>query len=102
VSGIDRSTVQHVADLARIALTEDEVDRFTEQLRDVLTAIDQLRTVDTTGIPPTASVLPLDNVTRPDLVRPGLSREDALRNAPARRDGFFRVQPILEDRPDGS
>ncbi len=97
---IDRATIVHVADLARIALTEAEIERFTGQLSVVLDAVERLKTVDTGTIPPTASTLPLVGVQRDDVVRPGLTTEEALANAPrGGRDGeFFRVQEILEER----
>lgn len=99
MSAIDRSVVRHVADLARIDLSDAEVERFTAQLSVVLDAIGKLREVDTAAIPPTASVLPLDNVMREDEVRPGLTLEEAMRNAPARDGDLFRVQTPLEERP---
>ena len=97
---IDRATIVHVADLARIALTEDEIARFTGQLSVVLDAVERLGTVDTSEIPPTASTLPLLNVQRDDVIRPGLTTDEALANAPkGGRDGeFFRVQEILQGR----
>ena len=99
MSVIDRSVVRHVADLARIDLSDAEVERFTAQLSVVLDAIGKLREVDTEAIPPTASVLPLDNVTREDEVRPSLTLDEAMRNAPAREGDLFRVQTPLEERP---
>lgn len=98
MSTLDRSVVEKVAGLARIALTEDEIDRFTAQLSVVLDAVDRLRTVDTSAIAPTASVLPVENVMRDDVVRPSLPLEDVFRNAPARDGDHFRVQTVLEDR----
>ena len=97
---IDRQTVVHVADLARIALTEDEVERFTGQISVVLDAVARLGEVDTSTIAPTASVLPLQDVYRDDEPRPGLTTDQALANAPrGGRDGeFFRVQEVLEER----
>jgi aspartyl-tRNA(Asn)/glutamyl-tRNA(Gln) amidotransferase subunit C len=98
---LDRSVVEKAAGLARIALTPEEVGRFTGQPSVVLTAVERLKEVDTEKVSPTASVLPVSNVMREDEVRPGLSREEALANAPkGGRDGeFFRVQAVLEDRP---
>ena len=97
---IDRATIVHVADLARIGLTDDEIERFTGQLSVVLDAVERLKTVDTSAISPTASTLPLIGVQRDDVIRPGLTSEEALANAPkGGRDGeFFRVQEILEER----
>ena len=98
---IDRSVIEKAAGLARIALTPEEVDRFTGQLSVVLQAVARLSEVDTEKVSPTASVLPVSNVMREDVIRPGLSRDDALANAPkGGRDGeFFRVQQVLEERP---
>jgi len=98
---IDRSVVEKAAGLARIALTPEEVERFTGQLSVVLGAVERLKAVDTEKVSPTASVLPVSNVMREDEIHPGLSREEALANAPkGGRDGeFFRVQQVLEDRP---
>jgi aspartyl-tRNA(Asn)/glutamyl-tRNA(Gln) amidotransferase subunit C len=98
---IDRSVVEKAAALARIALAPDEVERFTGQLSVVLQAVERLNEVDTEKVSPTASVLPVMNVLREDVVRPGLSSEDAFANVPrGGRDGeFFRVQHVLEERP---
>lgn len=97
---IDRQTVVHVAGLARIALTEEEIARFTGQLSVVLDAVARLSEVDTSAVLPSASTLPLRNVERDDEPRPGLTTEQALANAPrGGRDGeFFRVQEVLEER----
>ncbi len=97
---IDRATIVHVADLARIALTDEEIERFTGQLSVVLDAVERLRTVDTSEISPTASTLPLVGVQREDVIRPGLTTDEAPANAPkGGRDGeFFRVQTVLEER----
>lgn len=97
---IDRQTVVHVADLARIALTDAEIERFTGQISVVLDAVDRLKDVDTSTVPATASALPIHNVERDDEPRPGLTNEEALANAPkGGRDGeFFRVQAVLEAR----
>ena len=99
MSEIDPRVVRYVADLARIALTEEEVDRFTRQLSVVLDAVGKLREIDTQAIPPTASVLPLENVMREDELRPGLTVEEAMRGAPVRDGDLFRVQTVIEERP---
>ena len=97
---IDRQTVVHVADLARIALTDAEIERFTGQISVVLNAVDRLADIDTSTVSPTASALPLHNVEREDEPRSGLTNAEALANAPkGGRDGeFFRVQEVLEGR----
>jgi len=100
MTAIDRARVQHVAGLARIALTDDELDRFTGQLQVVLAAIEQLSSVDTSDVPPSASVLPLENVMREDEPRPSLPVELVLAQAPDREGDLFRVQASLEERPD--
>src|SRR5258708_33568148 len=97
---IDRARVEHVAGLARIALTDDELDRFTGQLQVVLEAIEQLKDVDTSAVQPSASVLPLENVMREDEARPSLPVEVVLSQAPDRDGDLFRVQASLEERPD--
>ena len=89
--------VEHVAALARLGITEAERRRFAEQLSGILEHFRALQALDTETIPPTAQVLDVRNVTRPDVVRPSLSQEEALANAPRALDGFFRVQAVLEE-----
>ena len=88
--------VEHVAELARLALTDEEKELFREQLSSILAYAERLQQLDTRDIPPTATVLPLQNVLREDEVRPSLSREDALANAPQVEEGHFRVPAVLE------
>ena len=88
--------VLHIARLARIALTDEDVQRFTAQLSGILDHFAALSAVDTEGIEPTAHPLPLSNVMRADVVAPSLSQDEALANAPERDDGFFRVRAVLE------
>jgi aspartyl-tRNA(Asn)/glutamyl-tRNA(Gln) amidotransferase subunit C len=88
--------VEHVAHLARLALTEGEKDRFGEQLSSILEYAERLQELDTDAIPATATVLPLTNVMREDEVQPSLSRADVLANAPAVEADFFRVPLVLE------
>jgi aspartyl-tRNA(Asn)/glutamyl-tRNA(Gln) amidotransferase subunit C len=88
--------VKYVAHLARLSLTPDEEQRFGAQLGNVLGYIEKLKEVDVTGVEPTAHAFPLVNVTRPDEVRPSISNEDALRNAPAKANGLFIVPKIVE------
>ncbi len=93
---LSREEVEHIAELAKISLTEEEKALFQEQLSAILEYAGMLQRVDTAAIPPTATVLPLRDVMRPDEVRPSLSQEDALANAPQSEDGCFRVKAILE------
>lgn len=95
---ISKEQVEHVARLARLDVSEDDKTTFARQLSSILTHIDQLKEVETAGVEPTATVLPTDNVFRDDDVRPSLSQEQALANAPDQAEGFFRVPKILEDR----
>ena len=88
--------VQHIANLARLALTEEEIERYASDLSAILDYAQQLQEVDTDHIHPTASVLPLRTVMRPDEARPGLEPEDALTNAPDSKDGYFKVHAVLE------
>ena len=87
--------VEHIAELAKLALTEAEIEQYRQQLSAILDHFETLKQVDTSAVPPTASVLPLRTVMRADAVRPGLSTEDALANAPDRDDGFFRVPAVF-------
>ena len=93
---LSRAEVEHVAELAKLGLTGEEKDRFSEQLSAILEYAEVLQRLDTTAIPPTAQVIDLRNVMRPDEVTPSLSLEEALANAPARLEGHFKVKPILE------
>ena len=91
--------VEHIAELAKLGLSEAEKALYREQLDAILEYADVLQRVDTSAIPPTATVLPLRNVMRPDEVRPSMAREDVLANAPDAYDGSFRVRAVLE--PEG-
>ena len=88
--------VQYVAHLARLALTPDEEKKLSAQLGGILGYIEKLRELDVTGVEPTAHAVPLVHVTRADEVRPSLSHEDALRNAPRQAGGLFLVPKIVE------
>jgi aspartyl-tRNA(Asn)/glutamyl-tRNA(Gln) amidotransferase subunit C len=94
---ISREDVEHVATLARLGLTDDEIDRMQGQLNRILEAIGQLQSVDTSAVGPTAQVIALENVMRDDVPRPGLSREAALANAPLREGAHLRVPVVLEE-----
>jgi len=94
---ISREDVEHVARLARLALSEAESERMREQLNGILAYIDTLRALDTAGVEPTSHAVPLVNVMRDDATRPCLSQDAALANAPDRSDDFFRVPRIIED-----
>ena len=94
---LSRDQVRHVAMLARIGLEPGDEDFYAEQLSGILEHIDRLQQVDTDDIPPTAQVVEIVNQFREDEPRPGLTQADALSNAPAAQDGFFRVPSIQEE-----
>lgn len=94
---ISREDVEHVAALARLGLSADEIDLMQGQLSRILEAVAQLRNVDTSQIGPTAQVIGLENVMREDRARAGLGRELALANAPLREGQLLRVPVILEE-----
>ena len=96
MSRLTRADVEHVAQLARLALTDDEIEHFTEQLGVILDHSAQVAALDTRDVPPTAHPLPLVNVLRADAVRPSLPRDEVLAMAPAIEDGRFRVPRILD------
>ena len=99
MAGISRDEVVHVARLARLDLTDDEVDRFTDQLAAVLDHVADMGALDTAGVAPTAHPLPLANVLRDDVPGPSLDREEVLAQAPAAEAGRFRVPRILGEAP---
>ena len=92
---LTREQVRHVAELAKLKLTEAEEALFQEQLSAILEYADRLDELDTASISPTASVLPLRNVMRPDQVRPSFPRDVMLENAPDTEDGFVKVKAVL-------
>jgi aspartyl-tRNA(Asn)/glutamyl-tRNA(Gln) amidotransferase subunit C len=93
---ISREDVQHVARLARLGLSDAEMDRLALELDHILDAMQALRDLDTSAISPTAQVIPLQNVMRDDVSRPSWPIEDILLNAPQTRDQQFVVPPVLD------
>ena len=89
--------VEHVARLARLRLSDEELEQMRTDLSRILGYIDMLKEVDVSDVPPTAQVTDLFNVMREDQARPALPREDALANAPEQQDGMFRVKAIFEE-----
>ena len=90
---ITREQVLHVAKLARLALTEEELERLGDQLGAILDAVSKVSELDLSGVPPTSHPLDLVNVLAEDVPRPSLPRDVALSNAPQTDDGAFRVPP---------
>lgn len=93
---LTRSQVEYIAELAKLNLTKDEIERYTGQLSAVLDYAAQLQTIPTDDIAPTASVLPITSVLRDDVVEPSLSNVRALLNAPDAMEGQFRVDAVLD------
>ncbi|MBV7336927.1 Asp-tRNA(Asn)/Glu-tRNA(Gln) amidotransferase subunit GatC [Chloroflexi bacterium TSY] len=93
---LSQEDVKHVAELAKLRLSEEEIEEFTEQLSAILDYAQRIQNVDTGSVAPTPYVLPLENIMRPD--EPGicLTNEEALANAPDREDGHFRVNAVFE------
>lgn len=94
---LTREQVRHVAELAKLKLTEAEVVLFQEQLSAILDYAERLDELETEQIPPTAAVLPIQNVTRSDVLSASFPRDAMLANAPAVQDGFFKVQLVLDN-----
>lgn len=93
---LTREEVEHIANLARLELSEAEKNRYREQLSAILEYAARLQELDTSGIQPTSSVLPERTALRPDEPVPGLTQEELLRNAPRVEKGQFRVPPVLD------
>ena len=93
---LSREEVLHIARLARVALTEEEITRLSEQLSNLLENFQVLQQVDTTDVPPTAQSVTLQSVMREDEVTPSLPADDVLANAPQREGDCFRVRAVLE------
>jgi len=93
---LSREEIRHLATLVRLGISDDEADRFGEQLSDILEAFEVLQQVDTTDVPPTAHSIALESVMREDVSAPSLPEEEVLANAPNREDDYFRVRAVLE------
>lgn len=93
---LSRDEVLHIAQLARMALTEEEITRLGEQLSNLLEHFEVLQKVDTENVPPTAQSVNLESIMRGDEVKPSLPAEDVLANAPRREGDLFRVKAVLE------
>lgn len=91
---ISTDDVKHVAKLARLELTEDQINKYSKQLGDILKYVEQMNEVDTTGIEPMPHAIPVYNVMREDVVKYEQTKEEMMANAPYEEDGFFRVPKI--------
>ena len=91
---ITKEEVKHVAKLARLELTDSEIEKYSEQLGNILTYVEQMNEVNTEGIEPMPHAIPLTNVMREDVVKYEQNKEELMKNAPYEEDGFFRVPKI--------
>lgn len=94
---ISREEVLHVARLARVGVSDEDVERLIRQLSNILENFTALQQVDTEGVPPTSQSIPLLNVMKPDEIRPSLSQDEVLKNAPKLEGEFFRIRAVLEE-----
>jgi aspartyl-tRNA(Asn)/glutamyl-tRNA(Gln) amidotransferase subunit C len=94
---LSRDEVLHIARLARVGLTDADVEKFQHQLSAILDHFDALQRIDTTDLPPTMHTLPLEGIAGADRPRPSLSQDEVLSNAPYEHDGFLRVRAVLEE-----
>jgi aspartyl-tRNA(Asn)/glutamyl-tRNA(Gln) amidotransferase subunit C len=94
---LSRDEVLHVARLARIGLTDADVEKFQQQLSTILDNFEALRQIDTTGVEPTTHTLPLENVMAADEPAGSLSSDEVLANAPLQHEGYLRVRAVLDE-----
>ena len=87
--------VEHIASLARLEFSDQEKEKFTHQLNDILHYIEKLNELDTSNVEPLSHVIELSNVFRNDIVTPSISPEEALKNAPAKKDTLFKVPKVI-------
>ncbi len=92
---ISREKVEHIAKLARLQLTEDEITRFQVELGKIIEYFDQLKKLDTENVPPMTHAVPLENVLREDQSEKSLTIEEALQNAPEKKDSYFQVPKVV-------
>ena len=93
---ISRDQVGHVAKLAKLSISDEEKEKFALQLEQILTYVDQLNELNTSGLSPTSHAILLENVFREDKVQPSLPVESALKNTPQQEKGFFKVPKVIE------
>ena len=94
--GITRKEVEYVAHLARLRLSEEEAEKFTSQLDQILSYFEKLQELDTSQVKPTSHPIPIVNAFREDEMKPSLDIEDVLANAPEKEGNFFKVPKIIE------
>ncbi len=97
LTNISKDTVQKVANLAKLEVSDSEAETFASQLGNIIEMVEKLNELDTTNVEPTSHAIPVSNVLREDVAKPGLPREKVLRNAPLTQDGMFKVPTIIEE-----
>lgn len=97
MENISKEQVKHVAELSRLAITDEEAEKLTEELRGIINYAEQLNELDTSNVEPTTHVLNLVNVFRKDEPKAWITQEEALKNAPDQKDGQIRVPSILSE-----
>ncbi len=90
--------VEHVATLARLSFSDGEKERLVHELNEIVSYMEELNTLDTTNVEPLSHVVDVNNVFRDDEVTPGVTRDEALKNAPAKSEKFFRVPKVIGER----
>jgi aspartyl-tRNA(Asn)/glutamyl-tRNA(Gln) amidotransferase subunit C len=93
---ITREDVKHIADLARLKLTEGELEEYTRQLSAIIGYMDELNAIDTSGVEPTCFVVPGHDPQRDDVVQPSLDQDEAMKNGPMVKNGFFAVPKVID------
>ncbi|HTX18821.1 MAG TPA: Asp-tRNA(Asn)/Glu-tRNA(Gln) amidotransferase subunit GatC [Bacteroidota bacterium] len=92
---VSMKDVEHIAELARLEFSESEKQRLTQELNEILKYMEKLNELDTSSVEPLSHVIELSNVFREDVVRPSIPAEEALKNAPAKKDTFFKVPKVI-------
>ncbi len=95
---VTKKDVEHIAKLAKLEFTEAELEKFTHQLNQILKYVEQLNKLDTSNVEPLTHVIQLSNVFRDDEVKQSIGTEDALKNAPATSDKFFKVPKVISEK----
>jgi aspartyl-tRNA(Asn)/glutamyl-tRNA(Gln) amidotransferase subunit C len=90
--------VEHIAKLARLEFSQEEKEKFTRQFNEILAYMEKLNTLDTSNVQPLSHVIELSNVFREDVAKPGLTTEQALQNAPAKTEKFFKVPKVIGEK----
>ncbi|MCX7746749.1 MAG: Asp-tRNA(Asn)/Glu-tRNA(Gln) amidotransferase subunit GatC [Clostridia bacterium] len=93
---INKEMIEHVANLARLNLTEGEKEKLTKEMENILSYVDKLNELDTSNVNPTAHVMPIKNVFREDQVQKSFDRDKILMNAPSKEEGCFKVPKVVE------